>query len=202
MTISQHFATQIFTDQVGSPALNRQLLKEVWDIVDLDEAGKEWSGKHYRNGFTSYASANELQRFSPTFQKLEKLIDLRVQKLANALDFDLGSTRLRMTTCWVNVMHENTHHSLHLHPLSVISGTYYVSVPAGSPAIKFEDPRAAYFMHAPPRRQRCKEKNRTHVQVPARPGSLVLFESWLRHEVPVHGGSSPRVSVSFNYEWE
>jgi uncharacterized protein (TIGR02466 family) len=194
MPVTKHFPTQILTDQVGTPALNKQLLREVKDLMELDGAGRAWSKDNYKNGFTSYASANELQKFSPTFEKLEKLIDQRVKKYARALDFDLGGAKLRMTTCWVNVMKNNTHHSLHLHPLSVISGTYYVNVPAGAPAIKFEDPRASRFMNSPPRKN-------THLQVPARPGTLVLFESWLRHEVPLHSGKIPRVSISFNYEW-
>jgi uncharacterized protein (TIGR02466 family) len=29
----------------------------------------------------------------------------------------------------------------------------------------------------------------------------VLFESWLRHEVPMHRCDAERVSVSFNYHW-
>ncbi len=194
MAILENFSTQIFRDQAGSPTLNRQLLREIEDLVELDGAGRAWSKDNYKNGFTSYASANELQRFSPTFLKLEKLIDLRVKKFAKALTFDLGGASLKMTTCWVNVMNENTHHSLHLHPLSVISGTYYVSVPAGAPAIKFEDPRSSKFMNSPPRKN-------THVEVAAKPGTVVLFESWLRHEVPLHSGKKPRVSISFNYEW-
>jgi len=202
MNVSQHFPTQILVDRLHSAGLNRQLLREVRDLMDLDEAGRAWSKQHYKNGFTTFASANELQKFSPTFQKLEELIDHRVKSFARALDFDLGGSLLKMTTCWVNVMNQNTNHSLHLHPLSVISGTYYVSVPAGAPAIKFEDPRLSSFMHAPPRRSSCRPKNRTHLSVPAKPGSLVLFESWMRHEVPVHTGRTPRVSISFNYEWQ
>ncbi len=194
MAISKHFPTQILADRIGTPALNKQLLREVRDLMDLDGAGRAWSKKNYKNGFTSYASANELQKFSPTFQKLEGLIDSRVKKFSRGLSFDLGGASLRMTTCWVNVMNDNTHHSLHLHPLSVISGTYYVSVPDGAPAIKFEDPRASRFMNSPPRKN-------THLEVKANPGSVVLFESWLRHEVPLHSGRAPRVSISFNYEW-
>ena len=34
-----------------------------------------------------------------------------------------------------------------------------------------------------------------------RAGRVVLFESWLRHEVPPNQSSSERVSISFNYSW-
>jgi uncharacterized protein (TIGR02466 family) len=201
MAITRLFPTQIFTDHLRAGALNAQLLREIRDLSELDEAGAAWSRKHYRNGFTSYASANELQKISPTFAKLERWIDSRVAAYARGLELDLAGGRLRMTTCWANVMHENTHHSGHIHPLAALSGTYYVSVPPGSPAVKFEDPRLPSFMHAPPRKAKCRVENRAFVEIPARAGTLVLFESWLRHEVPMHHGRSPRVSVSFNYDW-
>jgi uncharacterized protein (TIGR02466 family) len=101
-----------------------------------------------------------------------------------------------MTDCWVNVMSEHVSHGLHLHPLSTISGTYYVQTPKDSPGLKFEDPRLDRFMAAPPRKS-----GESWVVLPAEAGKVHLFESWLRHEVAVHRGKAPRVSVSFNYSW-
>ena len=34
-----------------------------------------------------------------------------------------------------------------------------------------------------------------------RPGLLLMWESWLRHEVPLNEAESERISVSFNYAW-
>ena len=34
-----------------------------------------------------------------------------------------------------------------------------------------------------------------------RSGRLVLFESWLRHEVSANLTRAERISVSFNYNW-
>ncbi|MEO8316273.1 MAG: TIGR02466 family protein, partial [Pseudomonadota bacterium] len=92
-------------------------------------------------------------------------------------------------------------HSLHLHPLSVISGTYYVRVPKGAPGLKFEDPRLERYMGAPPRRADAAERNRAWVVIPAAAGGLLLFESWLRHEVAANPVATERVSISFNYGW-
>jgi uncharacterized protein (TIGR02466 family) len=39
------------------------------------------------------------------------------------------------------------------------------------------------------------------VTYPAAAGSLLLFESWLRHEVAPNGVKAERISVSFNYNW-
>jgi uncharacterized protein (TIGR02466 family) len=205
MPIQQAFATSIYQRRLlpaaKTKALNKDLISEIEDISSLDEAGNRWSKRNYKNGFTSYASANELHRFFPTFSDLEKHIDLHVKKFARALDFDLGGRPLRMTNCWVNVMATNTHHGMHLHPLSVISGTYYVKAPKGSSCLKFEDPRLSLFMGAPPKKENCRPSNRVFVEIAAQEGNLVLFESWLRHEVPIQAAKEARVSVSFNYGW-
>ena len=65
--------------------------------------------------------------------------------------FDLAERELTMTDCWVNIMPRQVVHSLHLHPLATLSGTYYVKTPSGCPGLKFEDPRLDRFMAAPPR---------------------------------------------------
>jgi uncharacterized protein (TIGR02466 family) len=106
-----------------------------------------------------------------------------------------------MTDCWVNMMPPGTTHGLHLHPLSFISGTYYVRTPKGCPGIKFEDPRLDRFMAAPPRKARVQPHNETFVTYPAEAGNVVLFESWLRHEVPANQVEEERISISFNYGW-
>jgi uncharacterized protein (TIGR02466 family) len=76
-----------------------------------------------------------------------------------------------------------------------------VQVPRGSPGLKFEDPRLDRFMASPPRKADCRTSNRSWVTVPARAGQLVLFESWLRHEVLPNSAAAERVSISFNYNW-
>jgi uncharacterized protein (TIGR02466 family) len=101
----------------------------------------------------------------------------------------------------VNIMPQRVVHGLHLHPLSTVSGSYYVQVPAGAPGLKFEDPRLDRFMAAPPRRRACKPRNRQWVTLNAAPGRVVLFESWLRHEVTANARRQERVSVSFNFNW-
>ena len=138
---------------------------------------------------------------SPTFAALERAIDRHVARYARSLELDLDGRQLVMTDCWVNIMPRGVAHGLHLHPLSTISGTYYVQVPRGSPGLKFEDPRLDRYMAAPPRKADCRTSNRPWVTVDARAGQLVMFESWLRHEVLPNGVDAERISISFNYNW-
>jgi uncharacterized protein (TIGR02466 family) len=185
----------------GTDAFNRRLLRECLQLRRDDAAGRNWSRTNYPGGYTSYGSQHRLYEISPTFDALRRLLKSHVTKFARRVEWDLRGRRLEMTDCWVNIMPRQVVHSLHLHPLSTLSGTYYVQVPAGAPGIKFEDPRLDRFMAAPPRRSRCRLENRQWVTVPATAGSVVLFESWLRHEVTPNARRQERVSISFNFNW-
>jgi len=204
MPLETFFPTHIYTaalQRSGSRKLNRQLLAESRQLRADDTAGRRWSAKNYPAGYTSYGTAHRLQRLSPTFAALEQKLQVHIDAFAAAVDWDLVGRRLAMTDCWVNIMEQHATHGLHLHPAATLSGTYYVQVPAGAPGIKFEDPRLDRFMAAPPRRARARAANRAWVTLPAVAGRLVLFESWLRHEVVTHVGKGERVSISFNYNW-
>jgi len=187
--------------RAGGARFSAGLAEECRRLRDFDAAGRRWSKKNYPGGYTSYASMNELHRFSSTFGELERQLQRHVRAFAARLDFDLGGRKLRLTDCWVNIMPPAAAHSLHLHPLSLISGTYYVATPPGCPGLKFEDPRLDRFMAAPPRLARARRENRTHVTYPAKAGEVILFESWLRHEVAANRVGAERISISFNYGW-
>lgn len=198
------FATLVYSAPLQRSGLDRwngELAGECRRLRDYDAAGRRWSARHYPGGYTSYASMNTLQRFSSTFAALERKLAAHIAAFAKALELDLGRRKLVMTDCWVNLMPTTAAHSLHLHPLSVISGTYYVATPRGCPGLKFEDPRLDRFMAAPPRKASARPANRTHVTYPARAGHVILFESWLRHEVPPNRSPGERISISFNYAW-
>jgi len=179
---------------------NSRLLHECRQLRLDDVAGRRWSDRNYPGGYTSYNSACRMHQISPTFGELERRLARHLKVFVRALDFDLSGRTLSMTDCWVNIMRRRVVHGLHLHPLSTISGTYYVQTPGGSPALKLEDPRLDRFMATPPRRA-SRPSGRAWVEIPAETGTLVLFESWLRHEVPPNPVAAERISISFNYSW-
>jgi uncharacterized protein (TIGR02466 family) len=185
----------------GLRRFNDELAEECRRLRAYDAAGRRWSRLHYPGGYTSYASMNELHRFSSTFADLGTKLMRHVRAFAHSLEADLRGRKLRLTDCWVNIMPPSAAHSLHLHPLSFISGTYYVATPPGCPGLKFEDPRLDRFMAAPPKRRSARVAARTHVTYAAEAGQVVLFESWLRHEVPANRVDAERISVSFNTNW-
>jgi uncharacterized protein (TIGR02466 family) len=108
---------------------------------------------------------------------------------------------VQMCTLWINIMPPGVTHTMHIHPLSVISGTYYLQLPPNARGLKFEDPRMVGYMATPPRKKNAKQDNKWFVELKPKVGEVVLFESWIRHEVPPNPAKEDRISISFNYNW-
>ena len=203
MTVQRLFPTLVYRGrlkQAGWRAFNNRLLQECRQLRLDDAGGRRWSAKNYPGGYTSYDSVHRMHQVSPTFAELERRLRRHVRSFASSLEFDLALRELTMTDCWVNIMPRQVVHGLHLHPLSTLSGTYYVKTPRGSPGLKFEDPRLDRFMAAPPRTSGSRTM-RPWGTFPAAAGQLLLFESWLRHEVVPNRIDAERISISFNYNW-
>jgi uncharacterized protein (TIGR02466 family) len=192
------FVTKLYEVEIAEEALLGELAHSIRSLAEDDFAGQRWSEEHRYPGYTSYASLNDLPRRDPVISDLAKLLTKHAAKFAQECAFDLPR-KPKLDSLWVNLLRGPGHHSAHIHPHSIISGTLYVEVPKGSGAIRFEDPRLPMMMAAPTRRADAPEELQPFVTVQPRPGLLLLWESWLRHEVLPAAGRGVRLSISFNF---
>ena len=192
------FPTPLYEAEPAPPALLADLAHSIRSLAADDAAGRRWSRDHKYRGYTSYASLNDLPRRDPAFAALAKLLNSHAAKFAVECAFDLAR-KPRLDSLWVNLLKSGGHHSGHIHPHSILSGTLYVEAPPGSGPIRFEDPRLPLMMAAPMRAPDAPEERRPFVAIEPRPGLLLLWESWLRHEVLAGTGRSERLSISFNF---
>lgn len=182
-------------------ALDADIIAAAHSFAEDDGAGREWCEQHSYPGYTSYGSLNDLPARAPCFASLKKHLDREAASFAREAHFDLGSGRLKLDNLWVNILEPGGFHSGHIHPHSVISGTYYAQVPDGAASLKFEDPRLPMMMAAPPRRLDAPVATQNFVYLAPAAGVVLLWESWLRHEVVRNEADDVRISVSFNYRW-
>ncbi|OFX01190.1 MAG: hypothetical protein A3E78_01330 [Alphaproteobacteria bacterium RIFCSPHIGHO2_12_FULL_63_12] len=183
-------------------ALNDDIIAAALSFADDDEAGQRWSDENSYPGYTSYGSFTDLPVRAPCFTALKKLLDAEAVKFAKVAHFDLNGGKLKLDNLWINILDPGGFHSGHIHPHSVISGTYYAQVPDGAAALKFEDPRLPMMMAAPTRDSDAPEEMRSFIYLAPEPGMMLMWESWLRHEVVRNEADEPRISVSFNYRWD
>lgn len=203
--IASLFVTRLYRARLNDLARKKvdydELRASCEMIAEEDEAGQQWCEEHGYPGYTSYSSLADLPWRSPVFADLEKALDKHVAAFCEDLAFDLQGRKLKCNALWINILPEGGTHSSHIHPHSVISGTTYVAMPEGTSALKLEDPRHAMMMHAPLRRKDAPQELRPFVYVTPEVGEVLLWESWLRHEVPMNMAEEDRISVSFNYGW-
>lgn len=192
------FVTQVYEAAISDEGLLGELAHSIRSLAQDDQAGKRWSRECGYKGYTSYASLNDLPKRDPSFADLARALKPHVARFARDCAFKLERP-LKLDSLWVNLLPVAGAHRAHIHPHSVISGTLYVEVPKGSGAIAFEDPRLPLMMAAPPRVDGAAEELRTIVSVEPRAGTILMWESWLRHEVLNGSGRGERLSVSFNF---
>ena len=202
--IKSLFVTRLYhaaLSEHGTAIDAEELEDSCLSIAEDDEAGQNWSAANDFPGYTSYASLTDLPWRFPIFKDLKKALDKHVKAFAKDLAFDLDGKKLKLEDLWINILPQGGIHTAHIHPHSVISGTTYVAMPEGASAIKFEDPRLAMMMAAPARVKDAREEMRQFLYVAPQVGDVLLWESWLRHEVPMNMVEDDRISVSFNYNW-
>ena len=202
--IKSLFATRLYhaaLSEHGTPIDAEELEDSCLSVAEDDEAGQNWCAENDFPGYTSYASLTDLPWRFPIFKDVKKALDKHVKAFAKELAFDLDGKKLKLEDLWINILPQGGIHTAHIHPHSVISGTTYVAMPVGASAIKFEDPRLAMMMASPARLKDAPEDLRQFIYVAPKVGDVLLWESWLRHEVPMNMVEDDRISLSFNYSW-
>ena len=199
MTLQTLFPTLLRHAEIGDEPLRTSLEKVCWVLEDEDEAGNDWCDNEGYDGYTSYASLDDLPQRFPEVAELQAFLDAEAAKFGRDLHWDMQDQTLELNGIWVNILGESGSHSGHIHPGSVISGTYYVSIPEGAGQLKFEDPRLGLMMAAPQPLDDAPESARRFVYATPKQGHAMFWESWLRHEVMPNRSETPRLSISFNY---
>jgi uncharacterized protein (TIGR02466 family) len=199
MAIKLLFPTPLWQGRLDDAALLADLAHSCRALAQDDAAGRRWSRDHRYRGYTSYASLGDLPVRDPAFGDLARWLVRQASAFAAAAHLDLAGRKPKLDSLWVNILKPGGGHSGHIHPHSIISGTLYVEVPEGSGSIRFEDPRLGLLMHAPARSADAPAEQRNFVHVEPAVGDLLLWESWLRHEVMPSAAKAERVSISFNF---
>ena len=196
--IASLFVTRLYRaklSEFGKAPTAADLEKSCLSIADGDEAGQKWCEDNNYLGYTSYAIMEDLRYWFPIFVDLVKVLDKHVDAFIKDLQFDLNGKEVKLHSIWINILPEGGIHTSHLHPHSIISGTTYVAVPKGAGALKLEDPRHSMMMATPIRKTDAREEMRNFVYVQPKVGDVLLWESWLRHEVTMNMAEEERISI-------
>ena len=195
------FPTPVWlVDFDGMAELNSALDAEILAMEETARKSSENYSDNYPSGYTTYFDRPTLFA-DPPFDQLADVVFRAATEYAAERGYDMTRCRLAMTSMWGNVQYKNGIHALHHHPNSNMSGVYYVSVPDDSGKLRIRDPNILARMAEPPFDQHTLTSANS-MEFSPKEGRLIIFPSYLEHEVMPHGSELPRVSVSYNIRVE
>ena len=181
------FPTRIW--QASLTALSSHLEGWIKNVLDLRAANPQPAGRTNRQGWNSVdMTILEQATFAPLAEAV------RTGCAAALSEMGLPEVLLRLQS-WINLHDRGGFNFLHLHQGCLLSGCFYLSVPAGSGKLVFRDPRPG-VLHGCVKGAVPNGYSDIHLAPAA--GLLVLFPSWLEHSVEPHDNDEPRISLSFN----
>ena len=150
----------------------------------------------------SYHSGPELYKDDRIYN-FELLIRNTARNILEDQGFDLSNYTLDYTEMWIQkfALEGGGHQDTHVHWDNHISGFYFVECSERTSKPIFHDPRAGRMMLNLPIKNHsklCPAMERQIVNV--KPGTLLLFNSWLPHQFSVDNGIDPFRFIHFNLQ--
>ncbi|MEM6406626.1 MAG: TIGR02466 family protein [Pseudomonadota bacterium] len=195
------FPTPLWRVLVGDSSLNKSLRAAIYDVARNDT---NFDATKYPFGYTSYISGLLLHhdvRFKEVTQKI--LVECKKFLLALQIKKQVNNARLglRVNDLFCNINKKYSFHGPHRHERSDISAVYYVDVGTESSAFVAHNPAEPLFMHTQldffeADSPLVKDQ---HIIQPAT-GELLIFPSWMMHEVKQQQSDQERISIALNLE--
>lgn len=177
----------IFPTPLGLVNLPRELTEEELVFIKTQDTVFNQGNLTSKNNYI--LESNELA-------DLKYLLYYKVQEFFYRTVRPIYKNRLRITQSWINYNGTGQYHHKHHHPNSIVSGVYYIQADEISGKILFSNNNYRQILSF--ETEEFNEFNTYSYHVPAKTNRLVLFPSYLTHEVEQLNVAIPRLSLAFN----
>jgi len=191
------FPTCVFSDT------QKELATEILPVANeyLQNHGKQF--RNYSNHISTYGDVPTTKKLIED-PRLFPLTNLIVNEGRKFLEFqNIDSSEYRFNIMYlVNKIGKNSTHECHSHPGSILSGCFYLKTLPDSPPLIFKDPRD-YYKYIPYNQIFGRTTPYTLLPehaVTVHDGMLLIWPSWLEHEVPLSSSDGDRITIAFNLE--
>ena len=170
-----------------SLAINNSKLKQRADELRLYTEGVKITNQQ---GWQSKSVGTE----DIVLTEFKTVLDQVVSKCASSVELP----DLKFMNLWFNINPPGAYNTLHNHQDSILSGVYYIDVPESNMGnIEFlREDDIQYYM---PTLKKYNQFTSQKAVYKPEAGMLLLFPSWLKHQVLSNQSNSDRYSLSFNY---
>ena len=167
----------------------------------IDERHKKLNAQIKDHGM-SYHSGAELYK-DERFAELALLVKNTSKNILEDQGFDLSNHSIDYTEMWIQkfALEGGGHQDTHVHWDNHISGFYFVECSDRTSKPIFHDPRSGRLMLNLPIKDHSKLCPAMERQIfSVKPGTLLLFNSWLPHQFSVDNGIDPFGFIHFNLQ--
>lgn len=190
------FPTPVWIED-GCGIDREKLLDFVYLVRREDPEGRYASND---GGWQSHDFIDEVMKENPLSELRRKILEI-----AYAACDEWGFTEytLRISNLWLNINNKGNSNLLHTHPGCVLSGVYYLKVPACcsgpfSFIRDFKDQHMKESWGNANNFETWKDINVNQYDIQPQDDTMLIFPSWLMHAVSKSASDDDRISISFN----
>jgi len=192
VTVESLFPTPLWSFEYPEP---EQLGAWASHVLQLQQEDPQGLAITNQGGWHSQSDLLDDQTLAPLF----RWIAASCQQAFTEIGWDFSLATPSFNNAWAMVNGPGHTTRAHLHPHSLFSGVVYLRADEGAGSIAFLDPRGGAQMLCPPLRAGKGELLQGRLRRQPSAGLMLLFPSWLWHEVePSAPGSGLRICISFN----
>lgn len=107
----------------------------------------------------------------------------------------------RLSNMWININRKGDYNVIHDHPLSIMSGVFWVKTSKNCGKLKFESPHSftQHLLLESVNSEIAKEQNYYgNYTFDPKEGTIILFPSDFKHGVEPNESNEDRISIAFN----
>ena len=198
--MNQRNVYELFPDPIFHCKLEnyKQINKELLNyILELQKKDKKGNNRSNRGGW--HSPNFDIVNPGPPINFINSFKDFLKHIIEDEIGWEYVPNKQRVVAMWAIINKKNSYNVKHNHQNCYLSSAYYIKKPENSGDITFYDPKESKTYRFP---EVEKHTNYSAESVTIKPkeGDLLIFPSYLYHDVGVNLSDEERIVVSFNID--
>ena len=191
--IHKLFVSPVFQFKIENyETLNKELSEYIYDLKKNDAEGIQ------RSNVNGWHSKNFKIEKNNTPYNFVKAIHGHVKEvIVEGFGWKYVPEKVGMSEIWAIINKKGTFNKSHNHPGSYLSAAYYVKAPKNCGNINFYDPNEIKKFNSPAI-ENLTELSTSGFSIKPEEGNLLIFPSYLYHDVGKNLSDDDRIVISFN----
>ncbi len=173
---------------------NQELLNYIYELQKKDKKGNN------RSNIGGWHSPNfDLVNPGPPINFINSFKDFLKHIITDEFGWEYVPNKQRIVAMWAIINKKNSYNVRHNHQNCYLSSAYYIKKPENSGDITFYDPKESKTYRFPEVEKHTSYSAQS-ITIKPEEGDLLIFPSYLQHEVGINLSNEERVVVSFNID--